>query len=768
MGVRLQGLGLHTPASAGRHPEQKTAPVAAQMPALTFSGRSANAFKSYASPQIKFGYGSLAQEAMLPNRVKAFAAKQSFRLDPFQTTAMTALDNGKSVVVPTPTSSGKTLVAEFAINEVTDPESPNYGKKLAYTTPRKALSNEKYEDLVKQYGAENIGLMTGDVTINRDAPVLVMTTEVLRNMFYNPNTEDSVQKNLQYTVFDECHFIDDPDRGVVWEESMLYVPDNIQQIHLSATIENADQYTQWLDGINEQDFQLVPYQTHDPKQQRQGRPVPLQVEYLSPEGSLTPVLKAGSGGQNPAFKRAFQRGRFDMVKAVDALRDKNRLPAILFVFGRNACERFANDVSNVISGGLTTPDERQKINILVDRFKKEYPWLDQSPLLNTLPQGVGYHHGGMLPYEKKLVEVLMKKGLLKAVFATDTLAAGINVPAKTVVLTTYDRNIDGMMTPISDSDYQQIIGRAGRRGMYNTGYAVMMHPRDNNKNRLLDLINARPNSVNSQFRVTPGMALSLIEGRSPNEIEALLNRTFAAYQNNLQSAQASSASKSRKRRGKRQATKPETGPVESFRQMRRYLQKGGFLTGNKNIEQVALTPAGTLAAALPSDHNLLLAKAANTGVFNNLSAAELATVISTTVSQSKKSGDDNSAGDRFTNQPALQDAMSQLETLQGELLSSSNDYPLVRIASDLGTDHASIVRKWCETGDFSAIMATPAPGDVVNVIRRTANLLGHIADSDLDDAKYGKLKQKAREAVALLLADPLPKLVTPKLIDTEL
>ena len=171
---------------------------------------------------------------------------------------------------------------------------------------------------------------------------------------------------------------------------------------------------------------------------------------------------------------------------------------------------------------------------------------------------------------------------------------------------------------------------------------------------------------------------------------------------------------------------------------------------------------------MPSEHNLLLAKAANTGVFNNLSAAELATVISTTVSQSKKSGDDNSAGDRFTNQPALQDAMSQLETLQGELLSSSNDYPLVRIASDLGTDHASIVRKWCETGDFSAIMATPAPGDVVNVIRRTANLLGHIADSDLDDAKYGKLKQKAREAVALLLADPLPKLVTPKLIDTEL
>ncbi len=675
---------------------------------------------------------------------------------------MQSLAEGKSVVVAAPTSSGKTLVGEFAIEEAL-----HANKTLFFTTPRKALSNEKFEDFTRRYGAENVGLMTGDVTINRNAPIIVMTTEVLRNMLYNQKTDPGLLQDLKSVVFDECHFIDDPDRGVVWEETILNLPPDIQQVHLSATIHNARQYTAWLNALQPDDirksvpasqFALVSVSpTH--------RPVPLKSLYLSPSGQMSEVGEAGDRRWNNQFHQLFQREAkrtapkdrwFDPVSAVTALskKDQKYLPAIFFVFSRKRCEQYAERLLDSGRVRLTSPEERQAIGEVIEKYAKVYPWIQQSPLLDYLEEGIGYHHGGMLPYEKRLVELLMQKGLLKTVFATDTLAAGINVPAKSVVFTAYKKKVNGLVQWMSDSDYHQAKGRAGRRGMDKVGYVIHWHPEENQPESLWRFVGSKPGGVNSQMRVTPNLVLNLQEQYSREEVQELLEKSFKLYQSPEKAMLSEPTSTfppgKAGRKERRLARKRVPSLIVEFQAMQNFLQKTGFMT-----TELKPTPLGKLAASLPNENSLTLAKMVDEGLLNDLAPTELAALLSALVTSNER----EIQGFNFAN-PNLENRYAVLEKRHSQLSHQGQkdgiDMPAMNPLM------VNQVERWCQTGNWEEILETPFPGKSLDVIRRTANLLRHLYESpEIPE----ELRARAQQAEELLLQSPVKDQIGPQVLD---
>jgi superfamily II RNA helicase len=444
-----------------------------------------------------------------------------FPLDDFQKDAIAALESEKSVVVVAPTGSGKTLIGEYAIARALA-----HGKRVFYTTPLKALSNQKLRDFRRQFGADKVGLVTGDLSINRDAPILVMTTEIFRNILYGTLIDDleTALVDLEAVVLDECHYMNDRQRGTVWEESIIYCPPDIQLIALSATIANAEQLTDWIEWV------------HGPTQLigSDWRPVPLCFHFGTHQG-LFPLLNQQQTKLNPRLKAIpskqgrSRRGRSalpDPIMVINALQQRQMLPAIYFIFSRRGCDQSVLSTRGV---KLLTAEESLQVKQRVAQFLVTYPDLAKSPILDGIYRGVSAHHAGLLPAWKSLVEDLFQQNLIKVIFATETLAAGINMPARTTIISSLSKRTDLGHRLLTASEFLQMSGRAGRRGMDTIGHVVTLQTAFEGATEAAYLATIGADPLVSQFTPSYGMVLNLLQTHTLEEARALIERSFGQY-----------------------------------------------------------------------------------------------------------------------------------------------------------------------------------------------------------------------------------------------
>ena len=485
-----------------------------------------------------------------------FREQLAFQLDPFQIAGCIALDEGESVLVAAPTGAGKTIVAEFAVFLAM--RTPH--DKVFYTAPMKALSNQKYNELVAVYGPASVGLLTGDTAVNPRARVVVMTTEVLRNMLY---AESDLLADLSHVVMDEVHYLADRFRGAVWEEVIIHLPQSVRLVSLSATVSNAEEFGDWLQAVRGTTRIVVSEQ----------RPVPLEQHVLMRTKLVdlfdsavpSPVGAAGLGGATRVNPELTQMARYSSrtgsaagrgqvyggakrqtpggkprpygmprSEIVDLLDDHNLLPAIFFIFSRAGCDAA---VRQAMRDGirLTEAWEREEIRAIVDEHCRTLLDEDLAVLgywewLEGLERGLAAHHAGLLPAFKEVVEELFQRKLVKAVFATETLALGINMPARTVVLEKLEKFNGEGRVPITPGEYTQLTGRAGRRGIDVEGHSVICWQEGLDPQAIASLASRRAYPLNSSFRPTYNMAVNLIERFGRDRTRTILESSFAQFQ----------------------------------------------------------------------------------------------------------------------------------------------------------------------------------------------------------------------------------------------
>ena len=474
---------------------------------------------------------------MRPDRA-GLIAHYPFPLDGFQLRALDALDAGESVLVAAPTGSGKTVVAEYGIDAALAD-----GKRAFYTAPIKALSNQKFHDLADRLGADRVGLLTGDNSINGDAPVVVMTTEVLRNMIYGRNQSLS---DLALVVLDEVHFLQDTYRGPVWEEVIVHLPVEVQLVCLSATVSNASELADWITTVRGTTRAVL----------EERRPVRLDNMYLIGDRTkdrlhLLPTIvngrfnheaarlddEAARSGRRPgkpqrtARRRLYTPSRLETLEVLDR---NGMLPAIHFIFSRNQCDEAAR---SCLAAGvrLTSGEERERIREIVEgrlgqMEAADLAVLGYSQFLAQLEAGIAAHHAGMVPPFKEVVEACFIEGLVKIVFATETLAVGVNMPAKSVVIEKLTKFTGDHHTFLTPGEYTQLTGRAGRRGLDDLGHAVVLWSPFVPFDQVATLASSRTFHLNSAFRPTYNMAANLVRSYSSERAHHLLNLSFAQYQ----------------------------------------------------------------------------------------------------------------------------------------------------------------------------------------------------------------------------------------------
>ena len=485
-----------------------------------------------------------AKSRMKHVKLRAFSEKYEFPFDEFQTTACEFLEDGHGVLVAAPTGAGKTIVGEFAAFLAIQS-----GRRCFYTAPIKALSNQKYQDLKSMFGEEKVGLLTGDTNINSDAQVVVMTTEVLRNMLY---ASPKALHDLGFVVMDEVHYLADRFRGAVWEEVLIHLADSVQVVSLSATVSNAEEFGDWLQAVRGSTEVVL----------SENRPVPLYqhvmfgnklLDLFDKNNKVNPeiislekeaarrvrVSGQGSGHKSSRdwrYGNSFQMGSKPLGRAevIEKLNREGMLPAITFIFSRAAC---AAAVKQCVDSGLrlTNADERSLIREVAFAKTNHIPEEDLAILgfhewLDALEKGIAAHHAGMLPTFKEVVEELFQRGLVKAVFATETLALGINMPARTVVLEKLSKWNGEAHVTITPGEFTQLTGRAGRRGIDIEGNAVVIWNRDTDSASLAGLASTRTYPLRSSFKPTYNMTINLISQLGAQRARTSLEASFAQYQ----------------------------------------------------------------------------------------------------------------------------------------------------------------------------------------------------------------------------------------------
>ena len=534
---------------------------------------------------------------------QSFLSGLDFRPDHFQLEAFDALDRGNNVLVSAPTGSGKTLVAAYAINR-----SLAQGGRAFYTTPIKALSNQKFIELMQVHGQSTVGLLTGDTSINSDAPIVVMTTEVLRNMIYSRSTSLS---NLHTVVLDEVHFIQDAFRGPVWEEVIIHLEPEVRLVCLSATVSNADEVGRWLTNVRGPTVPIV----------ERHRPVPMEHLYfvgdkrsddmkvfaLERGGHANKELQQFLGSDAPrrgSDRRGGRSSRFfppSRIDVVEELKSRDLLPSIHFLFSRHQCDESAEALRRAGIRLTTDAEARAIVEIAEDRVAgfpdDDLAVLGYARFLDQLESGVGTHHAGLVPAFREIVERCFSEGLIKIVFATETLAVGINMPARSVVLdklTKYTGSGHRMLQP---SDFAQLTGRAGRRGLDEHGVAVILWSPFVKIGDVLELVNSKRFELRSAFRPTYNMAANLVRMNSRDEALHLLNLSLARFQ-----------------RGE--------GLVQQFNALLALLDELGYVEGWR------LTPAGEMLRQIYHESDLLIAECIRSGALSGLEPAEMASIAS--------------------------------------------------------------------------------------------------------------------------------------------
>ncbi|WP_445164475.1 DEAD/DEAH box helicase [Mycobacterium sp. Dal123C01] len=485
-----------------------------------------------------------------------FTAELPFSLDDFQRRGCAALERGHGVLVCAPTGAGKTVVGEFAVHLALAA-----GGKCFYTTPLKALSNQKHTDLTARYGRDRIGLLTGDVSVNADAPVVVMTTEVLRNMLY---ADSPALQGLSHVVMDEVHFLADRMRGPVWEEVILHLPDEVRLVSLSATVSNAEEFGGWIQTVRgdttvvvdehrpvplwqhvlvgKRLLDLFDYENQKPAADRHPRVNPELVRHIAHRreadrmSDWQPRRQGGRGGGGRPARPRFYRppARPDVIASLDS---EGLLPAITFVFSRAGCDAAVQQCLRSPLR-LTSEEERAQIAEVIDHRCGDLAEGDLAVLgyyewREGLLRGLAAHHAGMLPAFRHTVEELFTAGLVRAVFATETLALGINMPARTVVLERLVKFNGEAHVPLTAGEYTQLTGRAGRRGIDVEGHAVVLwHPGEETSepSAVAGLASTRTFPLRSSFTPSYNMTINLVQHMGPEQAHQLLEQSFAQYQ----------------------------------------------------------------------------------------------------------------------------------------------------------------------------------------------------------------------------------------------
>ncbi|MEU7511038.1 DEAD/DEAH box helicase [Streptomyces sp. NPDC042898] len=557
-----------------------------------------------------------------------FREMYGFDLDPFQIEACRALEAGKGVLVAAPTGSGKTIVGEFAVHLAL-----GQGRKCFYTTPIKALSNQKYADLVKRYGADKVGLLTGDNSVNGDAPIVVMTTEVLRNMLY---AGSQALSGLGYVVMDEVHYLSDRFRGAVWEEVIIHLPESVTLVSLSATVSNAEEFGDWLDTVRGDTEVIV----------SESRPVPLWQHVLagrrmydlfeeetdhggrgSARREVNPDLVRLARTENSTYNpRDRRRGK--MIREADRERERRQrsriwtpgrpevierldaeglLPAITFIFSRAGCEAA---VQQCLYAGLRLNNEEGRLRVreIVEERTASIPTEDLHVLgyyewLEALERGIAAHHAGMLPTFKEVVEELFVRGLVKAVFATETLALGINMPARSVVLEKLVKWNGEQHADITPGEYTQLTGRAGRRGIDVEGHAVVLWQRGFDPGHLAGLAGTRTYPLRSSFRPSYNMAVNLVDQFGRHRSRELLETSFAQFQADRSVVGISRQVQKNEEglEGYREGMTCHLGDFEEYARLRRDLKDRETELARQGAAQRRAQAAGSLEKLKPGD-----------------------------------------------------------------------------------------------------------------------------------------------------------------------
>ncbi len=506
--------------------------------------------------------------------------------DPFQLSALDLIKN-YDVLVCAPTGSGKTWIASQAIREYL-----KNGMRVWYASPLKALSNSIYLQFIKEFGLTKCGILTGDRKENPNAPIIVGTTEILRNQLYDV-MHQGTSLGADLIIMDEAHYMNDPERGVVWEETLIYTPSRVRLLLLSATISNAKDIASWLEDIRGTKVSIV---------KSNNRPVPLKLISILPDGYVVPFDT--KKGLNPVIKKISGIGyrRVDYGSIIKFLKELDLLPAIFFLKSRRDCD----DALFTCPSTEDPPELKRKIQEEISRLINYYPYIKGHRHLNILINSrVASHHAGHLPYWKLVVEHMMNKGLLEAIFSTSTVAAGVNFPARTVVLIQSDRFNGHEFVDLTATEFHQMIGRAGRRGKDNIGFVLIFPGAHQDPHLIYKLWSSPPEPIMSQLYINFSMVLNLLLSHTPDDIKDLFERSFAKYQERLLYGKSSN------------------WLWRSFKRHLRFLKQTGFVD-KKN----RLTLDGVWASKLRIDHPLLIAEAIRKGAMNKLSSEELVGVIS--------------------------------------------------------------------------------------------------------------------------------------------
>ena len=439
-------------------------------------------------------------------------------LDPFQEKALDAIDAGKSVIVAAPTGTGKTLVADYLVEKVMAE-----GRRIIYTAPIKALSNQKYKDYKELFGVQKVGILTGDVVLNSEAPLIIMTTEIFRNQVI---TNDPALESVSYIIFDEIHWLNDEERGTVWEESIILAPSHMKLLGLSATIANAQQLVEWISTIREEEVELI---------QEHRRVVPLEYYYFTKDTGLVTYDKLWKYyRQRIKANESYEGSLFSPTNHIDLIKtiQKQYLPALYFVFSRKQCADKAAELASIMNY-LKPGEKRQVEDAFLEHFGPESEWSPSTRLLRRLAvKGIAFHHAGLMPAQKVLVEELFLKRLIHVLYCTETFSVGINYPVRSVCFDSLNKFDGRNFRPLANHEFFQMSGRAGRRGLDEKGYSFALvdlnfmeksPPPRFNINRLEPLT--------SQFKLTYNTVLNLQATLSYEQIETYFQKSFASYSN---------------------------------------------------------------------------------------------------------------------------------------------------------------------------------------------------------------------------------------------
>lgn len=628
---------------------------------------------------------------------------KGLELDDFQEQSVEYIEKGKSVVVSAATGTGKTLIADFVIDKYL-----KAGKDIIYTAPIKALSNQKFNDFKEDYGQENVGILTGDVTINHDAPLRVMTTEIYRNMLL---TKDPAVENVAYVIFDEIHFLGDSERGTVWEESIIFSHENTRFLCLSATIPNSRQFANWIEHIKNHKVEVVV---------EKKRVVPLKHEFFEIHngfGSIDEIktwkrhAKKSSRNKNRKqyFKELKKRRKNVHLDLIRKLHSENKLPCIYFCFSRKKTQEKAYLLSK--RQNLADTKETKKITEIV---RKHMSSADDSVkglkttyvLRECLKKGVGFHHAGLLPVLKNVVEELFNKGLLKALFATETFAVGINMPAKTVCFDSLEKFDGTNFRYLHSQEYFQLAGRAGRRGIDDKGFVIsIIQQKFDDLNKIQRLTSKGSEKLKSQFKLSYNTILNLIRNYDEKEQKEILKQSFYSYQ--------------------QYGRKGDKRIERSYKNKKKKLYKKNYVVEGAGREE--LTEKGLFASKIYTQELLVTDILCSKIEFT---VKELLLILGTLIYEPRKK-------DKFktTSKEHGYSAFYKIKQLHDKkIVQYFKDKPLFLLETFL--------LQWYEGCDFSELLeyTSFSEGDIVRLIRQILDLGQQIKHATLNEKLISKIK----------------------------